>query len=268
MSTLRREPDVVRRYAPRLAGWFAVWLERYFRRAFDGVRIARATIPAAILDGPLLVYANHPSWWDPIHFLLISRFAVPGRRLFGPMEAAALQKYGFFKRLGVFGIDPASRRGAAAFLRTGRAVLATPGASLWVTAQGQFCDPRRRPVVLQPGIAHLARDLGSGTVLPLAVEYPFWNERLPEALSRFGEPVAVAEHAGATAGQWKILLEERLEAAMDALAGDAASREPDRFHTLVLGQAGIGGVYDRWRRLTSALAGRRFDPAHGEGARR
>jgi 1-acyl-sn-glycerol-3-phosphate acyltransferase len=261
------EPEVIRRYSPRLAGGFAVWLERYFRRAFDGVRLARRDMPTDIPDGPLLVYANHPAWWDPIHFFVIARFALPGRRVFGPMEASALEKYRFFTRLGVFGIDPASRRGAAEFLRVGRAVLATPNASLWVTAQGEFCDPRRRPVVLQPGIAHLARCLDGGVVLPLAIEYPFWNERLPEALSRFGTPIDVASHSGGAVDDWTELMQQRLEEAMDALAEDAESRDPERFRTIVLGHAGVGGIYDRWRRLRAALAGRAFDPAHGSERR-
>ena len=267
MSDRAAEPEVVQRYSPRLARWFAVWLEGYFRRSFDGVRLAREGVPDAVGDGPLLVYANHPSWWDPIHFLLIARFALPGRRLFGPMDAAALEKYRFFSRIGVFGIDPESRRGAVEFLRAGRAVLASTGASLWVTAQGEFSDPRQRPVILQPGVAHLARDLSAGTVLPLAIEYPFWDERLPEALSRFGEPIDVASRAGASVADWKELLQQRLESAMDGLAGDAASRDPDRFHTVVLGRAGVGGLYDRWRRLRAALAGRDFDAAHGADRR-
>ena len=42
MSDRPADPEVVRRYSPRLAGWFAAWLEGYLRRAFDGVRVARA----------------------------------------------------------------------------------------------------------------------------------------------------------------------------------------------------------------------------------
>lgn len=246
---------------------FASWLERYFSRAFDGVRLARETSSPSVPDGPLLVYSNHPSWWDPIHFLLICRFALPGRRLFGPMEAEALSRYKFFTRMGVFGLDTRSRRGAAVFLRTSLAVLAEPDASLWVTAQGGFCDPRRRPVTLQRGVAHLAGRMTGGTILPLALEYPFWNERLPEALTRFGEPLAVASQPQRSVDEWHALLESRLEAAMDSLAEDASSRDPQRFHRILLGRAGVGGIYDRWRRLRSALAGRSFDAAHDKDRR-
>jgi hypothetical protein len=57
-------------------------------------------------------------------------------------------------------------------------------------------------------------------------------------------------------------LEERLEATLDRLGADVAARDPARFRTVLEGRSGIGGVYDGWRRLTSAWRGRRFDPSH------
>jgi hypothetical protein len=54
---------------------------------------------------------------------------------------------------------------------------------------------------------------------------------------------------------------------MDALADDAATRDPDRFTTVVLGRAGVGGAYDVWRRLKAWARGRSFDAAHGEDRR-
>ena len=46
--------------------------------------------------------------------------------------------------------------------------------------------PATRPVRLRPGLAHLARRVPGATIVPLALEYPFWDERTPEALCRFG----------------------------------------------------------------------------------
>jgi hypothetical protein len=54
---------------------------------------------------------------------------------------------------------------------------------------------------------------------------------------------------------------------MDRLAADVMSRDPARFTSLIQGRAGIGGVYDLWRRARAALRGEAFDPAHGEPAR-
>jgi hypothetical protein len=65
------------------------------------------------------------------------------------------------------------------------------------------------------------------------------------------------------ADAWQHRLEAGLSSTMDALAVDAMARDPARFHTLAEGRAGVGGVYDAWRRVRAAATGRRFDVRHG-----
>lgn len=235
------------------------YLRRYFRRSFHAVRVARDGLPAAAPGRALIICANHPSWWDPMMFALLTRLLFRGRAGYGPMDAAALGKYGVLRRIGVFGIGP-GRRGAARFLRTGLDLLADPTTVLWITAEGAFTDPRTRPVRLRPGLAHLARR-GEAVVLPLAMEFPFWDERRPEALARFGPKVELPP--GHDAATWTAALEAALTASLDALAADAMSRDPSRFVTLVSGRTGVGGVYDLWRRGLAWRRGRRFDSSHG-----
>jgi 1-acyl-sn-glycerol-3-phosphate acyltransferase len=237
-------------------------LHGFFARSFTAVRASRQGWAPKGASRNLIVYTNHPSWWDPIHFFLLASIEMPDRRLYGPMDAAALEKYGFFRKLGVFGVER-SRRGAARFLLTSQAILALPGASLWMTAQGEFSDPRRRPVRLRPGLAHLIRRLDEATVVPLAVEYPFWNEKRPEALSRFGRPLQVSDGASRSVEEWTERLEERLTETMDALAEESRARDPRLFRTLVRGRVGVGAVYDLGRRLAALVRGRPFHPAHG-----
>ena len=187
--------------------------------------------------------------------------------MFGPFEAEALEQYGFFQRIGAFGIDPSTRRGAAEFLRTCRGILALPDTTLWITAQGEFSDPRHRPLVLQPGLAHLVRRLDRGIVVPLAVEYPFWNERRPEALSCFGVPIDVASTEGRSVEELNDLLTGALAETVDLLAETAMQRDAGAFRTVVLGRTGVGGVYDLWRRLKAAVTGQEFDPSHERNRR-
>jgi hypothetical protein len=146
-------------------------------------------------------------------------------------------------------------------LKTSLAALAQPGAMLWLTAQGQFTDVRQRPARLRGGVGHLLHRLPHGHIVPLAVEYPFWNERTPEALLRFGPPLAVSGRERSPA-DWTQAVEHALEATQDALAREAVERDPARFDALIEGKAGVGGVYDLWRRLAAALRGRRFRPEH------
>jgi 1-acyl-sn-glycerol-3-phosphate acyltransferase len=248
------------RISPLLSRLFGIYLRWYFPRSFTAVRTSGRP-PRTEL--PLIVYTNHPSWWDPIHFLVLARSELPGRQVYGPMDAAALQRYGFFRKLGVFGVERNSRRGAAAFLRTSRAILERPDASLWLTAEGRFTDPRERPVRLEPGLAHLLRGGDPACVVPLAIEYPFWNERRPEALSLFGEPLWTDSDGRRSTDDWTRTLEARLEETMDRLAERSRMRSPDLFRTVIDGTTGVGGTYDLWRRAKARLRGEPFHPAHG-----
>lgn len=236
--------------------WFmTLYLRWHARRHLHAVRVARTGLPAPDPGCGVIVYSNHPSWWDPVMFVLLQAHVFPGRAGYGPMDAEALGRYGVMRRIGVFGLEPGTRRAAVRFLRVGAGILQRPDTVLWVTAEGGFTDPRQRPVRLRPGVAHLLRSQPNVVAIPLALEFPFWNESAPEALARFGEPLASDANRGVA--EWDALLADRLSATMDQLAGDAMTRDPGRFQSLVAGRAGIGGVYDVWRRALAVLRGQR-----------
>ena len=256
---------VLEKRSPRMLGLFRLYAERYLARHFHAVRLSRAGRPdlAAAQGRPVIVYLNHPSWWDPLVGLALAVRFFPDRRQLAPIESAALERYRFFERLGFFGVEPGTARGARRFLAVAETLLASPDTALWLTAGGRFADPRERPVRLQAGLGHLASRLSGAVVFPLALEYPFWNERFPEALARFGEPVLT--DGTRRPAEWTALLEAGLGATQDALAAEALSRDPDRFEDLIGGAAGVGGVYDAWRRVRAGLRGERFRPEHGLG---
>nr|WP_294512397.1 lysophospholipid acyltransferase family protein [uncultured Rhodopila sp.] len=259
-QTVPLPDDPLSLHAPRLFRAFGWYLHWFFWRNFHAVRISGAGIPDVPAHRPLMVYANHPSWWDPALFMLLSNTILRDRISFGPMEAEALERYKLFRRFGVYGIDTATQRGAARFMAVSVRILSRPGTALWVTSEGHFTDPRVRPVRLRPGLAHLARRLPDAVIVPLAVEYPFWNERKPEVLFRFGPPVEAGR--GRSVAEWNDLLQERLSATMDALALDAMTRNPTLFQRVLRGRVGVGGIYDIWRRLTAVAGWRRPQLAH------
>ena len=87
------------------------------------------------------------------------------------------------------------------------------------------------------------------TVLPLAIEYTFWDERLPEALLRFGDAGASwrrDEPSEAAASR----LESALVETMEELKGAAMARDAGAFRVLLRGGRGTGGMYGigRWVR--------------------
>jgi 1-acyl-sn-glycerol-3-phosphate acyltransferase len=238
----------------------------YFRRHFHAVRISGAeklSTLAKTIAGPVIVYANHSSWWDPMVSVYLAERLMDARQHYAPMDAVALERYAILKRVGIFGVQMNSARGAAQFLKVSKAIL-TAGGVVWVTPQGRFVDGRARPLEFKPGLSALASRVaasaGRCTVVPLAIEYPFWDERLPECLLHFGEPVKV--NSGQDAEILQRQLVESLEAAMNTLRTMAIERDARNFHTLLHGKLGMGGFYGGWQRLKASLTGRPFHPEH------
>ena len=223
---------------------FRKYATRYVRKHFHAVRLSRTSAPVPTGDAPLLVVLNHPSWWDPLLCFVLSHQFPDGREHYAAIDAAAVEKYRFFTRLGFFGVDTSSLRGAAEFLRTtsGDPVRAEPdrlgdgpgavhgraGAAARPAIGGR---PRRRP----------ARPRGD----PAArLEYTFWTERTPEALARFGTPIDVGEASRPVRQRLDAAIEDALTETLDGLNAEAMTRDPGRFTTLLDGKTGVGGVYD------------------------
>ncbi len=252
------------RVPPHSEWWFNFIRDRvaggYLRKHCHALRLASSSAALPTDGAPVLVAMNHPSWWDPLIAFVLSRQLV-GYKHFGVIDAAMLKKYAMLKRAGIFGIDTQSIRGATEFLEKGQAILEQPRHAFWVTAQGEFVDVRRRPLALRSGVGHLAARLSHGWVVPLAMEIGFWNERTPEALAKFGEPIALVRRENGKAMTAKI--EAALTATLDDLSRDAISRDAERFVPVLSGRVGVGGVYDWWRRFRATVTGRPFDASHG-----
>ena len=251
--------------SPLLLRWFTRYSRRYIQRHFHSLRVSMAGLPPDTRGLPLVLYTNHASWWDPLVCLVLKDEFFSDRPAFAPIDAAALERYQMFRKLGFFGVEQNSRRGAVQFLRTAGAILAGPNHLLALTPQSRFCDVRERPARFQAGLGHLATRFEHALFLPMATEFVFWEERLPEILVRFGEPVEVRRtHAAAfEPAYWTALFEEKMAATQDALAVESQRRWPEDFQIVLRGGAGQGGIYDWWRALRAKLRGENFTKEHG-----
>ena len=144
--------------------------DRFFRRHMNALRVARwggLDVPEGA--GPVVVYSNHPSWWDLALYVLLSRRLLPSYEAYGPIDARMLEKYRFFARIGVFAVEPGTRAGAAHFLRAADDILSRSNRELWIAAQGRLSDVRERPLALRLGLARLAERAPDALFVPLAI---------------------------------------------------------------------------------------------------
>jgi 1-acyl-sn-glycerol-3-phosphate acyltransferase len=261
-----------------MSGFEGHFLPRYLRKHFHAVAANQHALSEVSFadEDALVVYANHASWWDPMTALFLRSRLFPNHRLYAPIDAAALARYRIFNRMGFYGIATDSHRGAAAFLRSSLRIAREPGVSIWLTPEGKFCDVRNTQQAFMPGLGHLAakveatENVGEARshrvwFVPLAVEYVFWEERLPECLGWFGTP-ACADWGRMTIDKssWDAILTARLRAAQQKLAVASMARETSKFEVLLSGRVGTWGLYDAMRRLWARLRGERILLQHGQ----
>jgi 1-acyl-sn-glycerol-3-phosphate acyltransferase len=261
-----------------LAGfqWYTV---RYLRRHFHALAVNKSQLVLADTRATdnLVVFANHASWWDPLVALFLAKQLFGAYRFHAPIDARALEKYRIFGKLGFFPVQQERLDGAKNFLRTATSILSCPGTSLWITPEGRFADVRDHAAGFMPGLAHLASAVQhQGTMssitenrprtwfIPIAIEYSFWEERLPEILVWFGEPIPVTESNDISKERWNELLAERLRSTQQQLALQVIARNAAAFELLLGGTAGTSWLYDSWRWCVGKMTGRKVELQHGE----
>lgn len=166
--------------------------------------------------GPLVIYTNHPSFWDPLTCVVAVQSLLPNHKLFGPIDQEALKKHWYFTGLGFFGIKTNSITGYRQFRKISQAILSEVDQScLLLTPEGTFTDPTDRPLRLKRGLAHFVASLPkSPTLYPLAIDYRLGAEAKPTAWLYLGRPFQPGPKC--SADEVQSMLTERLTQTMDA----------------------------------------------------
>ena len=238
------------------------WLIRRFliqsavERSFHAVRLRTVAPLAADPDpvGPIrMVISNHATWWDAYLWDIVNMRTL---RL-DPVvmaEEKTVRDYGFFRWLGVFGVDRENPRAAVDAMRHAVArALATPRAGVFLFPQGKFRPFEARPLDFYHGAGRIAAALiaARGTVIvhPLAMRLSFLDAQKPEAWLRAGASLTLTRD-DADAGNSKALtarMEAALTAEVDALAGDLLARREADYAVLLRGAPGIQEGWDAVR---------------------
>lgn len=186
--------------------------------------------PAA---GPVLVYANHTSFWDGFvaHQLALGF----GREPFALMEEVNLRAYPFLSWIGAFSIRRGEAASALESLRYAQRLLTRPKATVFIYPEGRI-RPFGLPLELERGAAVLGRRVGCPMV-PAAVRYVFFEDERPDILVSLGDA-----HAAESIEQ----MAERLGRELERVT---AKTSPQGFRCLVSGNRGVAARWDAARRM-------------------
>lgn len=194
---------------------------------------------------PLILYATHGSWWDAAISIVLSLRTLQ-LDAYGMMEYKQLNRYRFFRRIGMFSVireDPAS---AMQSLRYAASVLQGTGRALWMFPQGTLVNQDVRPLVLEPGLGILAAKLDQAWLCPVAMRYDLVREQRPDALISIGMPYQL--EGGSKAIRTVIGdATTRLTAAADELKADALQERTSSYELLYSGRSSMEKRYDKVR---------------------
>ncbi len=195
----------------------AAW--RAFEMLFVPWMRSRITVRLAGLprdlppDIPVLVCANHVSWWDGFLVRRLQKAMRPHAPLFTVMLERELAPRPFLRWLGALGINPgsvASLRKTLRFLKEQRRL--TPNLVVAFFPQGELWPSSRRPLGFRPGFRLFAQALAPLRVLPLAIHVEPGTRLAPTAYLSAGHLLDPEE--GEVAGA---LLEDRVATELDAI---------------------------------------------------
>ena len=241
---------------------FRAFTASLFRKQFGAVLVAGAEhlgeLPS---DGGVILVLNHPSWWDPLLAYQMTRL-LDNRAHYGAMDAKGVDRYPIFRRLGMLSVDTEDVASVRKLIREVKKLLNEDYAAFWVTAQGEFVDPRKRPIQLREGATILANTMKHGRVVPVAIEYVFGVEKQPDVFVRIGVPIEAGSLRGLEREVRHQRITQALEVTMDELAEQVIQDERHHFVPLLRGRTGLGGFYDRWLRFRARLQGRTLDASH------
>jgi 1-acyl-sn-glycerol-3-phosphate acyltransferase len=215
------------------SAWFNAWFARHargrIRRTFGRVLVSGlADTRGAAARAPLLVVANHTTWWDALVALYVSELLLDCDG-YAMMDASNLRRVPFFRRVGAFGVDPHEPADGARAIRHAAKLLDAPGRAVWIFPEGRERSPFGG-LELRPGSAQIARVARRALVVPVGLRYVFGAAERPDLWISLGPTLAAqrdvavaleAQRGGIDRELARITsaVAARVDAAGEALAG-------------------------------------------------
>ncbi len=208
---------VTSHYSPYLRGLFDRYLPRLMRKTAQQV-LVRGPFERVPADLPLLLVANHVSWWDGFLLWELQRRLRPKGRVRTLMLESGMREHGIFRRLGGIPMrpgDPVSIRGAFRAARREREQYGSQLAIVYLP-QGKIWPSTRRPLGFQRGVEVLARELAPVCCLPIGIHVEPLTSPEPSLFISVGEPLISPLPSAAQ-------LENDVEDLLDGILGELSS---------------------------------------------
>jgi 1-acyl-sn-glycerol-3-phosphate acyltransferase len=196
------------RSSRRVWAGFELLFRPWMRRRLSGVHISGVPDSIPLPGLPLLVVANHVSWWDGFLLREVHRRVRPDAPFHVVMAEAELRRRPLFRWMGAIAL-PDGPLGPRAMLRDMEAICARGSPVIGYFPQGRIWPSHRRPLGFRRGGEWLARSLAPVMVLPVGLHLEPLNRSAPAAFVAVDRPFPV----------WQTIQPGMLEARVEAALG-------------------------------------------------
>lgn len=219
----------------------SVWFEKLFsiynrnllKRRFNSLQVSGLDfLIKRDKNLPLLIYANHSSWWDGLVAFQISRET----RLdsFLMMEEKQLRKLFLFRKLGAFSVVREKPRAAIKSIDYAAEVLRkSPNRAVWIFPQGEILPNDVRPLDFYGGLTKIIQKVERCYAVPVAMRFEFLGEFKPDIFVKINEPEIFNGGEDFFPKIIKTVFENKLAEALDALKTEIIQKNLKGFKKII-----------------------------------
>ncbi|MBE0644285.1 MAG: lysophospholipid acyltransferase family protein [Bacteroidetes bacterium] len=230
--------------SPLVERVMTAYFTRRLRHRFAAVHLKGAeNVPVDGGGVPVVLYANHPGWWDAVLPLVLSRKHFR-HDAYAMMEEEQVARYGFFRKVGCFSVVRENPRAAMRSLQYAADLLRGSSRALWVFPQGVLTSAEKRPLRFYTGTARLLRDIGEVIAIPVAFRYEFVEDELPEAFIACGSPWHIRDGERVDIRLTTGIMEQLLNHEMLVQREDVMERDLSSYTTILTGKQSINQWWD------------------------
>jgi chlorobactene lauroyltransferase len=164
---------------------FSIYNRNLLRRRFNAFKINGIN---NLQNLPIVVYANHSSWWDGLVAFQLCRKA--NVDIYAMMEEKQVLEYPFHRKIGAFSVVRENPRDAVKAINYA-ADLLKEKRLVWIFPQGKIMPNDVRPIEFFNGVSRIVEKSGQCFTAPIAIRYEFFGDWKPEILVKIGEPQVI-----------------------------------------------------------------------------
>lgn len=212
---------------------FAVYNRNLLKRRFQSLKVKDfSQIKNRNEKIPLIIYANHSSWWDGLIF-----FEILKSREFDSyvmMEEKQLAKFKFFRKLGAFSVVRENNREALKSADYAVSILKSGNnKTLLVFPQGEILPNDFRPIRFYNGLSYIVENCEKCNLVPCSVRYEFLNNYKPETFVSFGKMKSLNSAGNFNRKEFTKNLEIRMTENLDGLKSDIIENNLSNFQNIL-----------------------------------